>query len=173
MVSCFGSPVALLFFGFLRVSEFTCFGIFNPSCHLVLSDVRFDLRGFCSIFLKRSKTDTFAAGCTIYSGSSGQSICPVLALTRYLSLRGNAPGLLFVLRDGRPLSLLLSISGSDRSSRRRVLWAISQVTVFVLVRLRLSAWGHSRSPYQDPWSLVKRRVLGIYLYSTSPTSRRS
>ena len=129
------------FYDFLLVSEFTCSGMFNPSYHLALADVRFDHRGFYSIFIKRSKTDPFAAGCTIYFESSGQSIClswlfpvtspcVVMFLVHFSSFK-------MVVRS----LLLLLISGSDRSFRQQALWATTRVTVFVLGRLPLPPWG--------------------------------
>ena len=72
----FWAACCTAFFGFLRVSEFTCSGAFDSSCHLAISDVRFDPSGFYSIYLKRSKTDPFAAGCTVYFGPTGRSNCP-------------------------------------------------------------------------------------------------
>lgn len=92
------------FFGFLRVSEFTCPGTFDPSRHLGFCDVQLDPSGGYRLLLKQSKTDPFGRGCTVYLGPSGRPICPVAALSRYLSFRGSAPGPLFVLRDGRPLT---------------------------------------------------------------------
>lgn len=92
------------FFGFLRVSEFTCSGVFRPSRDLSVDDIHLDASGHYRLRLKTSKTDPFRQGCTILLGPSGRSICPVQALTRYLGIRGSSPGPLFVCRDGRPLS---------------------------------------------------------------------
>ena len=57
-----------------------------------------------SVHLRRSETDTFGEGVTIYLGWTGQSICPVVALLGYLALRGQQPGPLFLYGDGSPLS---------------------------------------------------------------------
>lgn len=54
--------------------------------------------------LKYSKTDPFGVGCFVYVGRTGSDICPVSALLRYLSIRGLAPGPLFIWSDGSPLS---------------------------------------------------------------------
>ena len=103
----FWAACCTAFFGFLRVSEFSCPGIFVPSQHLSRHDVSWDPAGFYRLFLKRSKTDPFASGYTVLLGPSGQSICPVAALSRYLSIRGHAPGPLFLRSNGQPLSPFL------------------------------------------------------------------
>ena len=97
----FWAACCTAFFGFLRVSEFTCSGSFVVSRHLSCSDLVFDPAGYYRLFLK---TDPFHHGCVIFLGPSGQSICPVAALTRYLQMRGSSPGPLFLCQDGTPLS---------------------------------------------------------------------
>ena len=59
---------------------------------------------YVSLFLRRSKTDTFGVGSTIYLGLVSGVICPVEALLAYIVLRGNGPGPLFIFQDGSPLT---------------------------------------------------------------------
>jgi hypothetical protein len=100
----FWAACCTAFFGFLRVSEFTCPGVYVPSCHLSLSDIQWDAAGHYRLLLKSSKTDPFHQGCTILIGPSGHQICPVAALSRYLAIRGSFPGPLFLCVTGAPLS---------------------------------------------------------------------
>ena len=96
------------FFGFLRSGEFT-----TPSLHggtgpgLSVADVSVDSfsnPSYVALFLRRSKTDTFGVGSTIYLGLVDGSICPVKALLGYIVLRGNGPGPLFAFQSGSPLT---------------------------------------------------------------------
>ena len=61
---------------------------------------------FVSVHLSHSKTDIFGVGVTLFLGRVDGPICPVKALLAYLSVRGTAPGPLFVFRNGAPLSHL-------------------------------------------------------------------
>jgi hypothetical protein len=83
----FWAACCTAFFGFLRVSEFTCSGCYVPSRHLSLDDIKWDAGGHFRLFLKSSKTDQFHRSCTILLGPSGRQICPVAALSRYLVIR--------------------------------------------------------------------------------------
>ena len=128
----FWAACCTAFFGFLRVSEFTCTGTFRPSHHISLLDLQYDNAGHFRLHLKSSKTDPFREGCTIVLGPSGGPICPVQALLRYLAIRGPSPGPLFVRCNGSPLtpalvnswlhSLLLSagVSGNYSSHSFRI-----------------------------------------------------
>ena len=95
------------FFGFLRAGEFTVNAPFDPAIHLSVNDIQADSlsnpKSF-RILIKCSKTDPFRQGCFVYIGTGGQDLCPVRALVQYLHLRGPAPGPLFRLADGTPLS---------------------------------------------------------------------
>ena len=98
----FWAACCTAFFGFLRVSEFTCAGVFIPSRHLAITDIHFDGAGHYRLFVKASQTDQLHQGCTVLLGPSGQDICPVAALFRYLALRGSTPGPFCA--NGSPLS---------------------------------------------------------------------
>ena len=100
----FWAACCTAFFGFLRVSEFTCTGVFIPSRHLAITDIHLDGAGHYRLFVKASKTDQLHRGCTVLLGPSGQDICPVAALFRYLALQGSTPGPLFICANGSPLS---------------------------------------------------------------------
>ena len=56
-------------FAFLRASEFTCNGPFNPEVHLTSQDITFhpDIQSpsFMRVRVKQSKTDPFRQGCTL------------------------------------------------------------------------------------------------------------
>ena len=95
------------FFGFLRAGEFTVNSTFHPSTHMTVSDLQADslVNPTCfKVHLKYSKTDPFRTGCDIYVGRGVGSVCPIMALGNYLSLRGSAPGPLFTFSAGRPLT---------------------------------------------------------------------
>ena len=53
--------------------------------------------------MKCAKTDPFRCGCFIFLGRGFAPLCPALALTNYLHLRGPGVGPLFIFQDGRPL----------------------------------------------------------------------
>ena len=97
------------FFGFLRSSEFTVQSQehYNPTVHLSLADVAVDRRSSPQVIqlrIKQSKTDPFRQGINLYLGKTGKEICPIKALLPYLVLRGDRPGPLFLLQDGRRLT---------------------------------------------------------------------
>ena len=100
----FWAACCTAFFGFLRVSEFTCSGVFVPGRHLGFDDIDWDAAGHYRLFLHTSKTDPFHHGCTILLGPSGHQVCPVAAMSRYLAIRGSTPGPLFICANGTPLS---------------------------------------------------------------------
>jgi hypothetical protein len=103
----FWAACCTAFFGFLRVSEFTCPGTFMPSHHLSLLNRQYNLAGHFRLYLKSSKTDPFHEGCTIVLGPSGGTICPVQALLRYLAIHGPSSDPLFVCCNGSPLTPVL------------------------------------------------------------------
>ena len=95
------------FFGFLRAGEFTVNSSFDPSVHLSIGDIQADslVNPTCfKVRIKCSKTDPFRKGCDIYVGRGNSAVCPIVALSNYLVLRGPAPGPVFQFVSGRPLS---------------------------------------------------------------------
>jgi len=102
------------FYGFLRCAEFTIPSLFQFASdkHLPATDVAVDNRK------KSSKTDPFGEGVTIYLGKTDNVLCPVAAILEYLIRRGNHPGPLFVLQDGRPLSRSMLVEKVRQALRR-------------------------------------------------------
>ena len=97
----------LAFFGFSCAGEFKVNSAFDPNTHMTVSDLQADSLVNPSCFkvcIKCSKTDPFRVGCDIYFGRGSGSVCPKTALGSYLSLRGSAPGPLFMFSDGHPLT---------------------------------------------------------------------
>ena len=97
------------FFGLLRVSEFTTptQSHFNPSSHLSLSDIAVDSHTspqVLRITLKQSKTDQLRQGAHLYLRKTGHHVCPIGAIIPYLIARGNRPGPLFKLSNGKMLT---------------------------------------------------------------------
>ena len=78
----------LNFFGFLRSSEFTCNGPFDPSVHLTCNDVTLlpnsHSLSHMLVHIKQSKTDPFRQGHTITIAKSWSPICSVMAMKDYL-----------------------------------------------------------------------------------------
>ena len=78
----------LAFFGFLRASEFTCNGAFNPEVHLTSQDITFhpDMQSpsLMRVKIKQSKTDPFRQGCTLTIAKSTSPICSVMAMKDYI-----------------------------------------------------------------------------------------
>ena len=102
------------FFGFMRAGEFTT-TTFNTTSDAVLSvgDIGVDSRvdpKVLVVHLRHSKTDPFSAGVRLFLGRTGDVLCPVLAVLRYLALRSSEPGPLFIFNDGSPLSRTLLVT---------------------------------------------------------------
>ena len=57
-----------------------------------------------SLQLRRSKTDLFGVGCTIYLGRTDTVHCPVAAVLSYLSRCPSTPGPLFIFSNGTLLT---------------------------------------------------------------------
>ena len=97
------------FFGFLRCSEFLIPDgtTFDPEVHLAVNDLTYVMSAdppYVELRIKASKTDQLRRGTTISLGSTRGEMCPVAALFDYLNARGGAPGPLFILQTGRPLT---------------------------------------------------------------------
>ncbi|XP_071107085.1 uncharacterized protein [Haliotis cracherodii] len=77
----------LAFFAFLRCSEFTVRGSFDPAINLCLSDVNVNAQ--CTradIKIKASKTDPFKEG-VVLQLYANKCVCPVRALVKYINMR--------------------------------------------------------------------------------------
>ena len=122
------AAMTLAFFGFLRLGEMTCNSPYSCTLHLSPGDVTFSPSiqdpDHMTVRIKISKTDPFRSGQTIVIGRTDQKVCPVLAMTNYLSYRGTTLGPLFQYLSGAPLTKagltsetrqLLSMSGFQPS----------------------------------------------------------
>ena len=101
--SCLG------YFAFMRSGELTVPGgvTFDPAIHLTPTDITVDnIRAptMLKIHLKASKTDVTRQGIDLYVGQTKNSLCPVVAMLRYLVAQGMDEGPLFRLEDGTPLT---------------------------------------------------------------------
>ena len=63
------------------------------------------------IQIKASKTDPFRQGVSVHIGWTGEALCPVTALLRYMAARGGNPGPLFIWVDGRFLTWKTFVAG--------------------------------------------------------------
>ena len=98
------SAATVAFFGLLRCSEYTCASSssFDPLVDLLASNVTIaENLTIMSVRLKSSKTDPFRDGCTIRIGATGNDLCPVRLMHRYLSVHPFRQGPLFVLSATR------------------------------------------------------------------------
>ena len=99
----------LAFFGFLRISEFTCNTRFNPRLHLTSSDIKFipspTSPQYMRVEIKASKTDPFRKGMYLIIGQTSQTICPVRAMKEYVDILPQTwTGPLFTYSNGRRLT---------------------------------------------------------------------
>ena len=97
------------YFGFLCSAEFTVpsMASFSTSLHLPVRDIVVDGISAPScrrVRIKVSKTDALRKGAVIHIGWGVYPLCAVQTMMAYLMQRGNAPGPLFLLQDGHPLS---------------------------------------------------------------------
>lgn len=94
------------FYAFLRIGEYTSKTSGNPN-NILRSNVKLhyknnQLQGFSITFdkFKHSKGRTF----TLYISKCSNDLCPVQAMSNYLSLRPTLEGPLFVSRQNSPIS---------------------------------------------------------------------
>lgn len=107
---------ATLFFGCLRASEICIpdHSTFKPKDHVTISDVKFDYaKKYFSLFIKKSKTDYYSNGITVYIGCSEGETCAFCMLSAYMA--SFPPGLgpnhpLFTHHQGIPLNKSYLIS---------------------------------------------------------------
>ena len=93
----------------MKAGEFTCPTTFRFDSESMLSpeDVSVDQHQSPSLLcmkLKCSKTDPFRAGVAIFLGRTDNVLCPVAAVLTYLAVCPQAPGPLFVFKDGSYLT---------------------------------------------------------------------
>ena len=158
------------FFGFLKAGEFTVNSPFDPASHLSPEDFQVDSRSnptCMRVQIKCSKTDPFRQGCCIYLGRGRSSICPISAITAYLTLHGDSPWWL-------PGPLLPSHGWLSLDSPDIVLVSASYaVGIRVLEDIfgsqfphwggnLSSSTGHPRSFDQDHGLLVQRCLPVVY-----------
>ena len=96
----FHAASTLAFFGLLRSSESTSshHTTFNPQNTLLVSDITFNQdRSIMFVLIRASKTDPFRSGCVVRVAAIDDSLCPVRAMSGYLSAHPTHSGPLFVL----------------------------------------------------------------------------
>ena len=95
------AAICVAFFGLLHSAEFTATSPFSwdPSTHLSVPDIKKGPCGTLSLTIKASKTDQFRSGTEVHLGKVNSKFCPVTALKRYLRIRGNIHGPLFLFSD--------------------------------------------------------------------------
>ena len=92
---------ASAFFGFFRLRELLPESptSFNQATNLAWGDVAVDNHStprMVQFHVKVSKCDQFGAGSDVVIGRTGNDLCPVTALLRYIEVRGNLPGPFFL-----------------------------------------------------------------------------
>ena len=97
------------YFGCLRAGEALApdDGKFDEAAHLTFKDVTVDVLEkpqIVTLRIKESKTDRLRKGAKVTLGRTGQEICPVKALLRYLVQRKGGVGPFFRLGEGKPLT---------------------------------------------------------------------
>ena len=106
-IQCCGLHVVLGVFGFLRSGEFTVQSVSATDPPLLWSDIALDSREnptVASVKIRRSKTDPFRVGVSLYLGITKDIICPIKSLAAYLALRPKKNGPLFLLQEGSALT---------------------------------------------------------------------
>lgn len=110
------AAAATTFFSFCRSGEMVVEkeDAYDPASHLSYRDIAVDnpkKPTMIALTLRQSKTDQARKGVKVVIGSTGDDICPVSALLRYLQARGKHPGPLFMEENGQPLTKAKFISG--------------------------------------------------------------
>ncbi|XP_053106620.1 uncharacterized protein LOC128325152 isoform X2 [Hemicordylus capensis] len=101
----FHAAMVVLFFGAFRASELFPRGRFSHSTRVVQFGDTVPGRAALTLRLRFSKTDQRGRGHLVsLHRAEDVLLCPVRALNAYLTLRGAAPGCLFIHEDGRPLT---------------------------------------------------------------------
>ena len=97
---------ATCFFGFMRSGEVTLASesAFDPNTHLSFKDVSVNCIDNPRIVKLNLKASKFRKGIEVVLGRTNNILCPVPAVSAYLSARGDGPGFLFLFSDSRPLT---------------------------------------------------------------------
>ncbi len=146
------SAICLAFFGFLRISEFTCDNVQRfHSGNLTRNDIQFyptnSEATSINLTIKGSKTDPFRKGINLVIGATGSEICPVQSLADYLANANPSTGPLFIYKTGEPLSRtrftqeirnLLSLGGFEPSHYAGHSFRIGAATT--AASLNIPAW---------------------------------
>ena len=101
------AAAAQCWFGFLRSEVLTMpsESAYDEGAHLNFHDISVDSftnPQVLQVAIKRSKTDPFHVGVTIYIGRTNCELCPVVAVLAYVHVVKTGP--LFRFADGRPLT---------------------------------------------------------------------
>ena len=94
---------------------------YDPEVHLNLGDLSLDCHTHPTLVrlkIKQSKTDPFRQGVGVFLGRTDMPLCPVQALVQYLEVRSPAPGPLFNLSTGSPLSRSLLVANLHTALRQ-------------------------------------------------------
>ena len=100
---------SVCFFGFFREGELTSptESQYDPDTNLTFSGIAVedkDTPSMIQIHVQVSKTDPFHVGVDVFIGKAGNDLCPIKAMTKYLSRRGGGAGPLFHFRNGKFLT---------------------------------------------------------------------
>ena len=101
------AAVLMAFFGLLRISEYTTESphAHNPRFDLCINDISVNFaRRILLVSIKASKTDPFREGMLVRLPATGHQLCPVTAMVRFLAVRGQQHGPLFVFHNGKYLT---------------------------------------------------------------------
>lgn len=162
------AAVLLAFFGLLRVSEYTApsSSRYDSSVCLCVQDVSICWpRGVALVKIKQSKTDPFRVGMTVRVGVIRHSLCPVLALDRYLVRRGPRPGPLFRFQNGRFLT-----RANVRALLKRCLPDVPHVNTHSFRRGGASALAAAGTPAHIIQVLGRWRSNAFTIYLDFPDS---
>ena len=106
-VRCFGLQHPSAFLDLCGELTIPSASSYDAGAHLNFNDVTVDcIQNPCifRVHLKASKTDPFRVGINIYVGRTGNALCPVTAVLRYMVSRGPEAGPLFGFGNGSPLT---------------------------------------------------------------------
>ncbi len=177
------AAASLCFFGFMRSGEFAIPSAtsFDEGAHLSFNDVAPDSLSnptALQVRLKASKTDPFRLGVDIYVGKTGNSLCPVSSVLRYMVARGPGSGPFFRFENGTPLTRLkfvqkvkeaLTLAGLDCSgysghsfrsgaATTAAKQGISDATIKMLGRWKSSAYQVYIQTPRDQLAAYSRRL---------------